>query len=221
MAHSEKIKILFEQHSDPVIAEPMKKYMRNKFEFLGLKTPYRKEITREYFKENGYPARKDLDQEILDLWDFPQREYQYQAMDIMEKFIKKPEKNDIDLIEKLIVSKSWWDTVDYLATRLTGEYFKKFPDQIHKYTGRWVESENIWLKRTALLFQLKYKKNTDTLLLTDYINKCTGTSEFFLNKAIGWTLREYLKTDKDWVLDFVVKHNLSSLSKREALKNVK
>ncbi len=221
MEYTEQLKTFFERHANPVIAEPMAKYMRNKFLYLGLKTPERKLLNKQFFKEHGYPDKKDFEKIILDLWELPQREYQYIALDILEKFIKKLEKNDIALLEKLIIQKSWWDTVDYLATRIIGEYFKKYPENIILYTSRWIDSENIWLQRTAILFQLKYKKETDKELLFRYINKCSDTKEFFINKAIGWALREYVRTDKAWVVDFVQNSRLSNLSIREALKHVR
>src|SRR5687767_15115343 len=130
MEYVKKLKSHFEEHSNPVIALPMAKYMRNKFEFLGIKTPERKFLSKEFFKIFGYPGKPVMEKVILALWQLPQREYQYIALDILEKSIKQIEKNDIDLLEKLIITKSWWDTVDYLATRVIGEYFRKYPEQI-------------------------------------------------------------------------------------------
>ncbi|MFT6151359.1 MAG: 3-methyladenine DNA glycosylase AlkD [Flavobacteriales bacterium] len=118
----------------------------------------------------------------------------------------------------MITNKSWWDTVDLITTNLVGNYFKLFPEQIIPITKIWMESDNIWLQRTCLIFQLKYKEEIDTDLLTDYILQLKDTKEFFINKAIGWILREYTRTNPEWVIDFVNKHELSNLSKREALK---
>ena len=127
-------------------------------------------------------------------------------------------KQDIQLFEKLIVEKSWWDTVDYLANHIIGPWFKKYPESIPAITSRWNKSKNIWLQRSSLLFQLKYKKETDTALLKSYILNLVGSKEFFVKKAIGWVLREYSKTNGDYVRKFVKDHPLQPLSAKEALK---
>ncbi len=116
-------------------------------------------------------------------------------MDLLAKKAKKAEICRVDLYEYLILTKSWWDTVDYLAARMVGTHFQKFPTITKDYTEKWMDSENMWLQRTAILFQLGYKKNTDLKLLTNYIERLLGSKEFFINKAIGWILREYSKTD--------------------------
>ena len=118
----------------------------------------------------------------------------------------------------MIVNKSWWDTVDYIAVKLVGKHFENFPELIPKHIKTWNSSGNLWLNRTAILFQLQYKKKTDINLLFDIIEKQAGSREFFIQKAIGWVLREYSKTDENAVRKFVMQTNLSSLSKREALK---
>ena len=132
--------------------------------------------------------------------------------------LKKIEFQDIELFELMITNKSWWDTVDLIATNLVGAYFKLFPEQIIPVTKKWMNSDNMWLQRTCLIFQLKYKEEIDTDLLTDYILQLKDTKEFFINKAIGWILREYTRKNPEWVIDFVNKYELSNLSKREALK---
>ena len=168
-------------------------------------------------KEN-LPNKKELPHIITELWSKPQREFQYFAIDLNRKYLKKIEFQDIELFELMITNKSWWDTVDLIATNLVGAYFKLFPEQIIPVTKKWMNSDNMWLQRTCLIFQLKYKEEIDTDLLTDYILQLKDTKEFFINKAIGWILREYTRTNPEWVIDFVNKHELSNLSKREALK---
>lgn len=196
----------------------MKKYMKGQYEYFGIKSPERREITRDFLNVNGLPAVQELSEITRELWQLPQREYQYVIMDILGKMAKKAEKERINLYEYLVINKSWWDTIDFIASNLVGVHFQKYPEQINLYTEKWMESGNLWLQRTALLFQLKYKKETDTKLLTDYILKLQGSKEFFINKAIGWILREYSKTDADWVIEFVNKNQLAPLSHREALK---
>ena len=131
---------------------------------------------------------------------------------------KKAEKERIDLYEFMLLNKSWWDTVDFIASNLVGVHFQKYPDLIYPVTEKWMNSGNIWLQRTSLLFQLKYRQKTDVKLMSDYIQRLQGSKEFFINKAIGWILREYSKTDAEWIKKFVGNHQLAPLSKREALK---
>jgi len=155
------------------------------------------------------------------LWELPERECQYAAMDIMEKFRKKFSREHLELFEYCIVTKPWWDTADLIAARFIGTLFMHNPDLISSSVQRWLGQENIWLWRTSLLFQLKYKKATDVELLGNTIRRLAGEKDFFIRKAIGWALREYSKTDADWVLEFVQNNRLSPLSEREALKVLK
>jgi 3-methyladenine DNA glycosylase AlkD len=205
-------------HRNEEHAEPMKKYMRNQFEFLGIKTPERTALLREFLKEHGKPKFEDLEETVLLLWELPKREFQYIALSLLEKEVKKLSEEHVKLAERLIVTKSWWDTVDHLAPRIVGMILKKHPELIEPYTGKWIQSDNFWLKRTAILFQLKYKKDTDEALLYHYIRMCKDSKEFFIQKAIGWALREYSKTNPESVKRFVDSEELAPLSKREALK---
>jgi 3-methyladenine DNA glycosylase AlkD len=110
--------------------------------------------------------------------------------------------------------------VDFIATECLGPYFKMYPNQISKITSQWNKSSNIWLQRSSLLFQKNYKKETDAELLSRYILNLRSSKEFFIQKAIGWMLREYAKTDAGWVVDFVNNNELAPLSKREAMKHL-
>jgi len=102
----------------------------------------------------------------------------------------------------MIKQKSWWDTVGFIAVKLMGPYFSKFPKQIPVYVNKWLATENIWLQRAALLFQLKYKEGLDMELLSDTSNCFLGSKDLFVNKAIGWALREYSRTNPTWVVEF-------------------
>jgi len=124
----------------------------------------------------------------------------------------------LQLAEFMITHKSWWDTVDLVATKIAGTALSASPELIPAYADRWISSENIWLNRSALLFQLKFKKATGTNLLFSYILKCASMHEFFIRKAIGWALREYSKTTPDLVRTFVESQKLSPLSRKETLK---
>jgi len=208
----------FEDLRNDAIALQMKKYMKGQYEYFGIKAPERREVLRLFLQHYGLPD--DMEAMARNCWDLPQREYQYFAMEVLAKKAKKAPAERIGLYEYMITTKSWWDTVDYIAANLVGPYFQKYPEKIRPVTERWMSSGNIWSQRSSLLFQLRFKKNTDLELMTDYIRRLYGSKEFFINKAIGWVLREYSKTDPNWVVDFVEKEkdHLANLSKREALK---
>ncbi len=208
----------FESHKNPAIATGQKKYMKNRFEFIGIQTPLRRKLIRPFINRNALPPKNKSTKLLKKLWDFNEREYQYAGIDIFEKYLNQIAEEDIDLITYLLTHKSWWDTVDPLATKMTGKYFLRFPDKIRHVTNQWIVSGNIWLQRAAVLFQLKYRENTDSELLSGIIHRVKNTDEFFLNKAIGWALREYGKTSPEWVENFVRENDLHPLSKREALK---
>ena len=212
---------MYRENADPINAKPMTKYMKNLFPYLGIKTPVRKELFKDFVREFGLPEMSDLKQITLELWELPEREFQYTAIGLIRKFVNKWDEDFINLFEKLIITKSWWDSVDGIASWLVGEHFKKFPDLRDKYIDKWMKSGNMWLQRTCLIFQLNYKEKTDEMLMGSIIMALIGNKEFFINKAIGWALREYSKTDADAVMNFVERNDLSNLSKREALKWLK
>lgn len=197
----------------------MKSYMKNQFEFLGIQTPERRKIGKHQLKQNTIQDERELKIILKELWMLPQREFQYCAIEILLYYKKFWQQEIIEVIEYLLTTKSWWDTVDFVASDIAGSYFKMFPAQIKKVTGRWNNSTNFWLQRTSLLFQKSYRKDTDRDLLADYIVHLAGSKEFFIQKAIGWVLREYAKTNPAWVKDFVNKNKLASLSQREATKH--
>lgn len=215
-----RLKALFKKHADVVQAAPMKKYMRNQFEYLGIKTPQNKALLNEFIHEYGLPPINDLDVILRDLWALPQREFQYVAVSLLGKLEKQLPAEFIDTIEYLIVTKSWWDTVDSIAGGTVGTHFQRYPTIKRKYLARWRKSENFWLRRAAILFQLNYKKETDFELLSAIIRENLGSKEFFINKAIGWALRQYARIDPMAVKTFVDATPLHPLSKREALKHL-
>jgi len=219
-AYVASLKALFEQHADPAQAAPMKKYMRDQFEYLGIKTPKNTTLQKEFYKENGLPKLAELDEILRDLWALPEREFQYVGMGLLGKFEKQLPAEFIDTVEYLIMTKSWWDTVDAIASHTVGTHFKRFPKVREKYLKKWRKSRNIWLRRTAILFQLGYKQETDFGLLTDIISENLGSDEFFINKAIGWALRQYAYTDTRAVKKFVNSTTLHPLSRREAMKHL-
>ncbi|MEW6085205.1 MAG: DNA alkylation repair protein [Chloroflexota bacterium] len=218
--YAANLKSLFEKHANPSQAAPMKKYMRDQFEYLGIKTPQSKALMKEFLSKNGLPTIDGLDEVLRDLWSLPEREFQYAAMNLLDKFEKKLPENFISTLEYLIITKSWWDTVDALASHPVGTHFKRFPAVKEKVLSKWRKSKNIWLRRTAILFQLGYKKETDFDLMCNIIRENLGSDEFFINKAIGWALRQYAYTDAKAVKKFVKETDLHPLSRREAMKHL-
>lgn len=213
------IKILLAGHASPVQAGPMKKYMRDQFEYLGIKSPQLKSLFRQVIQKHGMPPFDELDILIHELWELPEREYQYLAISLMERLEKKLPASAIQTLEYMMVNKSWWDTVDNIS-HVVGVHFKRYPEIREKYLAKWRTSEDIWLRRTAILFQLDYKEETDFDLLRDIIQENLGSNEFFINKAIGWSLRQYARVDPNTVKKFVEATQLHPLSRREAMKHL-
>lgn len=213
----------FQRKKNDKIALEQKAYMRNQFEFYGIKAQERREIQKPFLVKEHLPEKSKLHKIVSSLWSKSQRENQLFAQELVQKYVKQFEKGDMALLEFMVTNKSWWDTVDFIACNLMGAYFKKYPEEKMMYVDKWLSSNNIWLQRSALLFQLKYKNELDKKILSYCISSLLGSREFFINKAIGWILRQYSRTNPDWVLEFVNKTALNSLSKREALRllNVK
>ena len=180
--------------------------MRGKFEFLGVKTPDRRRASKSFIAVHG-------PQVVPDLWAEPEREFQYVGADVLWAKASQLSSADVEWLGGFVQQKSWWDTVDAWA----------------KTIGRvataqqmlaWSVADNLWLRRVAIIHQLRRKASTDADLLARIIVNNVGSTEFYINKAIGWALREYSKTDADWVRGFVATHELSRLSQREALKRL-
>ncbi len=208
----------FQLNANPEYAIKQKAYMRNQFEFFGLKSSERRAITKPFMMKEFLPDKSELQNIVIAAWEKPERDFHHFAQELVFRYKKQFEKSDIELFEYMITHKSWWDTIDFIATKLVNEYFKKFPTERDFHVDKWLQSGNIWLQRTTLYFQIKHKKQMDLALLTKVIHALASSDEFFIQKAIGTALREYSRTDADWVIDFVENNELSNLSKREALK---
>jgi 3-methyladenine DNA glycosylase AlkD len=212
------LEVELKRNSNSKIAADQKAYMRNQFEFYGIKTALRREIQKPFLAKSYLPPKTDLEEIVKTLWNKPQREYQFIAQELVFKYTRQFDKNDIALLEFMVTHKSWWDTVDYIAVKLIGAYFIRFPEQLENYIDKWLASGNIWLQRCCLLYQLKSKAKMDTQRLQYIVQKLLGSKEFFINKAIGWVLREYSRTNPKWVRDFTENNDLANLSRREALR---
>ena len=196
----------------------MRKYMREKYPFLGVKKPERQEVFKHLYKQYGFT--KDWFEVSSQLFAMPEREFQYVAMEYVKHAKKSWDKRLPALFESWVGEDSWWDVVDFLAPQILGPYFLKFPEDRDVWIEHWLNSGNFWLQRFCLIFSLGYKGKTDTMLLAKNIQALSSSKEFFIQKAIGWALRQYARTDPEWVIDFVGNNALAPLSKREALKHL-
>lgn len=221
MSFINELETAFQKNSNPENAFAMAKYMRNHFSFFGIKTDDRRRIFKTIWKENQKKVSKNPREIALKLYSKTQRELHYCAIEILIKQLKgNYEKEDILLIEKLLITNSWWDSVDTISKNILGEYLLEFPLETKKVINHFSNSDNMWLNRSAILFQLGYKGKTNFELLQFECEKHKNSDEFFIQKAIGWALREYAKTNPEGVKNFVGNTNLKTLSKKEALKNI-
>jgi 3-methyladenine DNA glycosylase AlkD len=205
--------------ADPLKAPQMKAYMRNQFEFLGVQAPALGEVNRRYLPKSN--SAQELDWEFIEAcWANPYRELQYVAISYLSRNENLLEDYHIPNIQKLIVNKSWWDTVDSIV-HLVGVLVQKHPE-LKELMVAWSLDGNLWIRRTAIEHQLAMKKKTDTELMEIILTNNFGSKEFFINKAIGWVLREYSKTDPGWVRGFLERHHpeMANLSIREAEKYI-
>jgi 3-methyladenine DNA glycosylase AlkD len=212
----DKIFAELEKHKDDKQGEKMSAYMRNLFPFLGIPKPKLKELEKSFFTELN---KTELDWGFINAcWKKDYREAQYVALDYLKTKAKKLTKDDLPKLKKLIVTKSWWETVDSIDA-FVGSVVLKNP-ALEREMLAWSQSENIWLRRTAIDFQQEYKDKTNVALLEKIIVNNFGSNEFFINKAIGWSLRDYSKTNPSWVKDFLKKYSnkLDKLSIKEAGK---
>jgi 3-methyladenine DNA glycosylase AlkD len=207
----------FQAAGRPEVAEGQMQYMRNQFAYFGLKMPAWTALAKDLFKELGFPGNDDLPTLVRLCMADEHREMHYFGLELCQKRLKQQAPDFIDLLEELITTRSWWDTVDWLA-KLVGIHFKRFPEQLRPITRRWMDSGNIWLQRSAILCQRFHKKETDADLLFKYILEIADSTEFFLQKGAGWALREYSKVDPKAVTAFIDQHELPALTRREGLK---
>lgn len=211
----------FEGARDPQRAAPMAAYMRHQFPFLGIPAPIQKALTREVLAGLGRPAEPDLAAVALACWARPEREYQYFACGWLRRHARACSAAFIDTARHLIVTRSWWDTVDTLAAHLVGTLVAQHPQLVER-TDAWLPDSDRWLVRTAILHQLTYQEATDANRLFRYCAAQATHPDFFVRKAIGWALRQYARTDPAAVRAFVTTHHsrLANLTVREALKNL-
>lgn len=210
----------FEENADPENAVKMAKYMRNRFIFYGIPTPKRKKLYGDFLKGEG--KNKTIDWGFLDqCYDDEHREFQYLVTDYLSELNSLLTYDDIPAIRKYIDRKQWWDTIDSLD-QVIGKIGLR-DERVDALMLEWSTDEDFWVRRIAIDHQLLRKDKTNTVLLEKIIVNNFGSDEFFINKAIGWSLRDYSKTDPEWVRDFIERYRnrMDKLSIREAGKYIK
>lgn len=210
---------IFYSNKNEKLAIPMASYMRNRFEFLGIKSPLRKELSKTFLKEATSIKKIDWDF-VNKLWDLPEREFQYLACDYLREMKKFLVEEDLEKLKNLVVAKSWWDTVDSLDQTIGSINFPSI--YIDEEMIKWSLDDDFWLRRVAIDHQRPRKEKTNTELLEIILKNNLNQKEFFINKAMGWALREYSKTNPEWVVNFISenKEGFSNLTIKEASKYI-
>ncbi|MER7819400.1 DNA alkylation repair protein [Streptomyces sp. NPDC096153] len=217
----ERLTATYPAAADPVRAREAADYMKDVAPFLGIRTPERRALSRTVLAGTPRPSEADCTAIALRCWELPEREYHYFAADYLRRHAGRCSSAFVPVARRLITTVSWWDTVDTLAAHVVGALVAADPG-LARVMDRWIEDDDLWIARTALLHQLRHKDATDAERLFRYCLLQAGHPDFFVRKAIGWSLREYAKTDPDAVRGFVdsARDRLAPLSVREALKNL-
>ena len=208
--------------ANPAKAGSMAAYMKTDMPFYGVqkagRTPITERLKREFFPQN----RDEYEEAVLALWQLPHREEKYLAIAYARSFDEFIGTASMPLYEQIITEGAWWDFVDEVASQLVGRVLFKERAGTEPGIRSWISEDDMWLRRTAIICQLKHKTDTDTVLLDAACTANLNDTEFFIRKAIGWSLREYAKTNPDWVKSYVEQHrtDLSGLSYREATKHL-
>lgn len=210
-----------EEAADPTKVDAMFAYMKGRSPFLGVTSPIRKMVTRPVLSA----VRTASEDELLDFaeacWEEPEREFRYVATDALRRGVRKLSDISLPRVRHLVQTDSWWDTVDALAVNTIGPMVTNHPE-LAEEMDRWINDDDFWIVRTAILHQLMYKERTDAARLFSYAQIRAADQEFFIRKAIGWSLRQYARIEPEAVQSFVQEHDgeLSGLTKREALKHL-
>lgn len=221
MTFIEQLTATFNAHRNPENASHMHNYMRGKFPYFGIKTALRRNLLKEVVADHQQEIISDVRNIARNLYKLPERELHLCAVELIEKQLrKKYAENDITLIETVLTTNAWWDTVDFISKQILGNYLLQFPDQLATVIHKFTNSDHLWLNRSTIIFQLGYKQQTNEAVLYQQCRHFKVSDEFFIKKAIGWSLREYAKTNPKSVLNFVNSTSLKSLSRKEAIRNI-
>ena len=216
-----ELTIALRQIASPEDAISMRAYMKENFHYLGVKTEARRHVLKELIAIHVDEIKSNYRTITLELFQQPYRELHQCGIDLLLQFSKKNwQESDNVLLEKLLLTNSWWDSVDTLAKYGVGAYLVKFPEKKHSLIENFSNSDSMWLQRTAIIFQLGYKSKTDFDLLKAECLKHSQSNEFFIQKAIGWALREYGAVNPNGVIEFVNTASFKPLSRKEALRKL-
>jgi 3-methyladenine DNA glycosylase AlkD len=220
-----KLRKALRRAGDPVKARGMQAYMKSVMPYHGVPTPLLRRICKATFADLQFAAASHWRAQILDLWrDARFREERYAALNLAGDKRWQPFQTlaAMKMYEEMIVAGAWWDYVDDIASHRVGPLLKHYPVPMRRKMLSWSKSDNMWKRRTTIICQLGFKSETDLELLYACINPSLGSREFFLQKAIGWALRQYAWTDGAEIRKYVRlnRARLSNLSCREALKNI-
>lgn len=220
-SYVKKVTTVFKLNADDTNANYMRAYMKSNADFLGIKTPLREELSKPFLLKDKLPSLNETIDVVSELWEYPYREIKYFALTILEKKVKELGAHHLVLCENLVQDESWWDTVDFIAARITGRVLYRLDHLQDKYSTAWNNHPDKWMNRMGIIYQLKFKDKTNQHTLFHNCETHADSKEFFIQKAIGWALREYTKTNPTAVQRFVAETRLKPLSKREALRLVK
>ena len=212
-------------HADPGRAPGMQAYMKSAMPYRGVPSPLQRQIYRRLFAAHPLPDARAWRAAVLSLWRGAAfREERYAAIELLQakRYAAHQTLDALDLFEEIVVDGAWWDTVDAVATHGLGALLKKYPRPMRRTLLAWSRDPHLWKRRSAIICQVGFKKDTDLELLYAAIEPNLADKDFFIRKAIGWALRAYAWTDAREVVRYVREHEhaLSGLSRREALKNV-
>lgn len=212
--------------ADPQKALAMRRYMKSAIPYHGVPAPLQRQVFRRLFADLEFSDSESWKAFVLHIWRNARfREEMYAAIALCE--LKKADAfqtpDVLPIYEEIIVTGAWWDVVDTIASHCVGKLLRRHPGRIGRTMRSWSRSPNMWKRRTAIICQLGFRKETDLQLLYACIEPSLDSKEFFLRKAIGWALRQYAWTDPKEVQRYVraQEGRLSTLSRREALRNVK
>ena len=208
--------------ADQAKAGPMAAYMKTDMPFYGVQKAGRTTILRRLKREYAPQDTGEYRDVVVALWEEPHREEKYLALSYAGAFDQFINPDSMSLYERVITEGAWWDFVDEAAIRLVGRVLFKERARTEATIRSWIDDDDMWLRRTSIICQLRHKGDTDTVLLEDACTSNLADTEFFIRKAVGWSLREHAKTDPDWVRRYVEVHrgSLSGLSYREATKHL-
>ena len=214
------VRRMLREQADPALAPGQQAYMKSSMPFLGVRVPEVRRLTKAAARSTPPADLDDLERSARRLWDeATHREERYAAAALTALRLAKGRLELLPLYEHMAVTGAWWDHVDEVAHRIA-DLHDAHPEPTAKQVRAWGASSDMWLRRLAILSQLGRRDRVDRALLVDVIEPNVADPQFFIRKAIGWALREVARVDPAWVRTFADEHELSPLSRREALKHL-